>query len=123
MERREPRRVLEELLDDAVLERVVGEDHETTAGDEQPGRALEALLQGTELVVDVDAQGLERAPRRVFAPWAGPYREPMDALAREQTGESFNDLFPEPTGMAAHRAMMEQRALERAEQRIDVAPK
>ncbi len=80
------------------------------------------------LVPVADASAMyNRAPedlrRFVYDLLVEVHREPMDALAREQTGESFNDLFPEPPGMTAHRAMMEQRARERAEQRIDVAPK
>src|SRR5690606_32288204 len=59
--------VEEEALDDPVLERVVSDHDQASVGDEEARRALEALAQGAQLVVDVDAQRLERAAGGVLA--------------------------------------------------------
>src|SRR5438093_6923534 len=56
-----------ELLHDAVLERVEGDDREPATGSKDPERGREAFLDVLELVVDGDAQGLEHARRRVDA--------------------------------------------------------
>src|SRR5687767_8089876 len=57
----------EELLGDPVLERVEGDDRETTAGTQRAHGGFEALLKILELVVDGDAQRLEDARRRIDA--------------------------------------------------------
>src|SRR5438093_6681585 len=56
-----------ELLHDAILERVEGDDREPATGSKDPERGREAFLDVHELVVDGDAQGLEHARRRVDA--------------------------------------------------------
>src|SRR6476646_5973097 len=61
------RAVLEELLDQPILQRVEGDDEEAPAGREHALGGGEGLGQLTQLVVDVDAQRLERARRRVPA--------------------------------------------------------
>ena len=53
------RRVAEAVLHDAVLERVVGDHHQTAAGTQRLDGGLEPLLERAELVVDGDAQRLE----------------------------------------------------------------
>ena len=60
-----PERLDEELLDDAVLERVEGHHREAAAGLEEPLGGGEAAHELAELVVDRDAQGLEGARRRM----------------------------------------------------------
>ena len=57
----------EELLRDPVLERVEGDDRETTAGAQRAHGGLEALLEILELVIDGDAQRLEDARGRIDA--------------------------------------------------------
>ena len=55
----------EEALDDAVLERVVGQDDEAAARPQQVDGGGEALLERVELLVDRDPQRLEDARRRM----------------------------------------------------------
>ena len=57
----------EELLRDPVLERVKGDDRETSAGTERAHGGLEALLKILELVVDGDAQRLKDTGRGIDA--------------------------------------------------------
>ena len=59
---------LDELLDDAVFERVEADHREPPAEREQLERAGERAAQLAELVVDVHAQRLEGARRRDVLP-------------------------------------------------------
>ena len=72
---------LDELLDDAVFERVEADHREAAADREQLERAVERAPQLAELVVDVHAQRLEGARRRMLAGLARAHR------ARHQLGE------------------------------------
>ena len=55
----------EDALDDAVLERVVADDDEAPRGEQPPHGGAQPAFEDTELVVDLDAQGLEGAARGV----------------------------------------------------------
>src|SRR2546423_73890 len=59
--------VLGDVLAQPILQRVEGDDEEAPAGREHALGGGEGLGQLTQLVVDVDAQRLERARRRVPA--------------------------------------------------------
>ena len=61
------RRLAEALLDDAVLAGVVREHGDAPAGRGRLDRRVERRRQGVELAVDLDADRLERARRRVAA--------------------------------------------------------
>ena len=54
-----------EVLDELVLKRVVGDDHEPSSGLENADGLLEHLPERVHLVVDFDSEGLERL-RHVF---------------------------------------------------------
>ena len=56
-----PPRVGEEALDDAVLERMEGDDHQPPAGRQQALRCMQRLDQFLEFAVHMDAQRLEGA--------------------------------------------------------------
>src|SRR5690606_15597290 len=56
------------LLDDAVLQRVVGDHHEAASGAEGGDGGVEPALEGAQLVVDRDAERLEDLAGRVAAP-------------------------------------------------------
>ena len=58
----------EEALDDAVLERVVGQDDEAAAGPQQVDGGGQPLGERVELLVDRDPQRLEHAGGRVDPP-------------------------------------------------------
>jgi len=60
----------QEILDDAVLERMERDDDEPAAGRKQALGRNEPVREAAKLVVDEDAQRLERAGRRVNV--AGP---------------------------------------------------
>ena len=64
-------------LDDAVLAGVVGEGDAAAAGGEAVDGVVDGARQDAELVVDGDAEGLERAPGRVAARWR---RMPMTGV-------------------------------------------
>src|SRR5690242_2373372 len=55
------RAVADEALDDAILERMEGHDDEPAARLQHPFRRDQRARELAELVVDVDAQRLERA--------------------------------------------------------------
>jgi hypothetical protein len=55
------------LLDGAVFERVVRDDHEATGGLELVDGARQHPVQSTQLIVHLDPDRLERAPGRVPA--------------------------------------------------------
>ena len=57
----------ERALGDAVLERVVGQDDDATAGRQDLERGRQGAAADAELVVDLDAQRLERPLGRVAA--------------------------------------------------------
>ena len=59
------RHLLERLLRDAVLQRVEGDDCNAAARLQVMHRRTECLLEDTELVIDLDADGLEDALRRM----------------------------------------------------------
>ena len=61
------RHLLERLLRDAVLQRVEGDDRDAPARLQVMHRRAERLLEDAELVVDLDADGLEDALRRMAA--------------------------------------------------------
>ena len=65
------RETRERLLDDPVLERVVRDDDDPPARGQPPHRRVERLLEHLEFAVDLDAQRLERAARRVRPVLAG----------------------------------------------------
>ena len=58
-----PRELCEYVLDDAVLKRVVGDDADPAARVRPPDRRPKAAIEDVELVVDLDAQGLEGLAR------------------------------------------------------------
>src|SRR5262249_31948531 len=64
---RRPLQLAEALLDRAIFERVKGDDDAAAAGPELIGKDLEEARQLAELVVDGDAQRLERARRGIDA--------------------------------------------------------
>src|SRR5206468_9112011 len=78
----------DEALDNSVIERVVAEDDEPAAGPEQVHRRREPGLQGVELLVDGDPQGLEHPGGRMDAPantWVdrhGPFDDRGELLRR-----------------------------------------
>ena len=55
------------MLDDAILKRVVSDDADPAAGVGPANRRPQAAVEYVELVVDLDAQGLESLARRVSA--------------------------------------------------------
>ena len=99
-----PRAAREELLDDAVLERVEGHDREPAAGLQHALGRGEAAQQLAELVVDGDAQGLETraSPDGSLAARAGATRATSPASCNVETN-----------GVAARSATM-ARAMRRA---------
>src|SRR4051794_25329891 len=68
-----------EPFDDPILERVVAQDNESSARPKEVHRGSERLLEGVELGVDGDAQGLEDAGRGMDAA-AHPRIAGRDAL-------------------------------------------
>ena len=61
----------EDVLDDAVLQRVVADDHQAPARGEPPHRRLKARSQNVQLRVHLDAQRLERPLGRMASRPAG----------------------------------------------------
>ena len=73
---------LQEALDDAVLERVEGDDREPAAGRERRLGGGEAARELAELVVDRDPERLEAARRRVRLAGLRPRQQPLDQRRR-----------------------------------------
>jgi hypothetical protein len=69
---------LEERFDAAVFERMKRHDGQAAAGGEQPLRCREAAIEFAKLVVDPDAQRLERARRRIDGLRRGVHDPPHD---------------------------------------------
>ncbi len=62
-----PCSLFEGLLDPAILEGVIGEDHESPTRGEHGIEVLEELLESGQLAVDGDAQPLKGPGRRIEA--------------------------------------------------------
>ncbi len=97
----------EELLDDAILERMEGDDHQTTAGLQHPLGRNQRRFQFAELVVHRDAQRLEGARRRVDVAGLGAHDAADDvgkALRRGDRG--FRALADDGLGDMARQALL-----------------
>jgi hypothetical protein len=74
------------ILHDAVLTRVVREDRDAAAGSEHVDGLVDAAGQDVELAVDLDANGLEGALRRMAAATTGRRRDGVAHDGRELDG-------------------------------------
>ena len=103
----------EEALDDAVLQRMKGDDRKPPAGLQHALGGGEALHQLAQLVVDVDPQRLEDTRRRMPAgdllPPQNPFRQFSQlGCARERLIAAAGDDGPGDGARAALVAQMEE---------------
>lgn len=103
-----------------------GEDPRTAVLDPDfrivAGDAFARIVQMLE--IDDASSMFQRAPAALqqfaYDFLAAAWKPEIDKLAEAGAGKPFEQLFPEPPGMAAHRAWLGQVAAERAAKRIDL---